>query len=109
MTHCGPLLRKNGTSAPSVIAMFIRVSLVRLSSQKLLSSARVVAALELPPPSPAPMGIFFWMVIFAVLFLLVCLLSASAVFHAMFSFSGMFRSGSHSMIILSLGSIVMVS
>ena len=54
---------KKGTSAPSSVPIFISSSRVRGYPAISFRVMRVVAALELPPPSPAAMGIRFRMVI----------------------------------------------
>ena len=52
------LERKNGISAPSVAPILIKFFLSKFVIFSFNSSS-AVAALELPPPRPAPAGIFF--------------------------------------------------
>ena len=49
-----------GISAPKVFPILANSSLDKLRPQVLFNAIRVVAALELPPPSPAPTGITFF-------------------------------------------------
>ena len=54
-----PPLRKNGTSEPRSAAMEMRSESDMSRFQKHRRANKVIAALELPPPSPAPKGMFF--------------------------------------------------
>src|SRR6266480_1154081 len=50
---------KNGTSDPTISAIFASASLGKFVSNSSLSASKVEAASLLPPPRPAPCGILF--------------------------------------------------
>ena len=64
-THAFTPLMKKGISAPNLRLDFIRSVLLKLNLASLLIAIITVAAFELPPPRPAPKGIFLFMKISA--------------------------------------------
>ena len=51
--------KKNGMSDPKDLPRSNKTSKDKLSFARLLTASIAVAALELPPPSPEPRGMFF--------------------------------------------------
>ena len=63
LTHAVPPFRQNGISAPNRVAILINCVSDRSHLKVVLSHIRSPAALLLPPPKPAPWGIFLIRVI----------------------------------------------
>ena len=68
----GSVVRKSGTSEPRDKASFINLLFDKDRLYNLFIDNKVAAAFELPPPRPAPIGIFLLRVILTFSFTLHC-------------------------------------